>query len=205
MAAKKGNLFYSGYSGITAAQVGDFLGKTLSATEQSIVNSLVSSIELFLAKKCRRNFKYDLGSDTYEETFDAGNVRYFFHNFPIKEVTKITIDSTDVYVKGGGSNQYALGTDFFVYDDCIVFETVIPTSSNNDRRALKIQYSIEQFWGDDVILAIKQWVAQIFTTKEYGGKNATSFNFSGYSINFSDSEIPEYVKEIISSYKKPLV
>jgi hypothetical protein len=205
MAAKKGNLYYSGYSGLTALQVASFLSKTLTTEEQQILNSIISAIELYIAKKCRRNFKYDLGADVYEETFDAGNVKYYFSNFPIKEITKITIDSADVYVKGGNNNQYELNEDFFVYDDYIVFETVIPTSSNNDRQSLKIQYNIDQFWGEDVVLAIKQWAAQIFSQKEYGGKNVSSFNFSGFSLSFSESEIPSYVKEIINSYKKVLI
>jgi len=204
MANKNATLYYSGYSGITAQAVADFLGKTLTTTEQNIISSLISSIELFLAQKCRRNFKYDLGNDYYEEIFDAGFEKYYFHNFPVKEVAKITIDDSDVYIKGGGSNLYELNKDFFVYRDYIIFRT-IPQSSKDNSQALKISYNIEKFWGEDVELGIKQWVSQIFSQKEYGGKNISSFNFAGLSLSFNQGEIPEYIKALIRTYKKVLI
>jgi len=203
MANKDATLYYSGYSGVTAQAVADFLGKTLNTSEQNIVTALISSIELFIAQKCRRNFKYDLGSDFYEETFDAGSYKYYFHNFPVKEVAKITVGDQDVYVKGGGANLYEINKDFFVYRDSIVFLT-IPQSTYN-RQALKIAYSIEKFWGEDLELGIKQWAAQIFTQKEYGGKNVSSFNFAGLSISFNQEPIPEYIQQLIKTYKKVLV
>lgn len=196
---------YGGYTGLTASQIADFLGKTLTSTEQNIVSSLISSIESFIASKCRRNFKYNLGSDVYEETFEAGGNRYEFYNFPIESIEKIYIDNTLIYEKGGSANQYELGKDFFVYDDYIVFETFIPQSSINNKRALKIQYKIKQFWGDDVILAVKLWTAQLFNSKEYGSKTVNSFSFSGLSLSFKDEDMPGFVKQIIETYKKVIL
>jgi hypothetical protein len=84
-----GKIHYGGYSQITAQQVSDYLGKTLTTQEQSIVSSTITSIETFLALKCRRNFKYDLGTDVcYEEIFDAGNIVILF---TIIQLTKLML------------------------------------------------------------------------------------------------------------------
>lgn len=205
MANLNAKTHYGGYTGLTASQIADFLGKTLTTAEQNIVSSLISSIESFIALKCRRNFKYDLGNDVYEETFDAGSNRYEFYNFPIDSIEKIYINDTLIYEKGGLNNQYEKDKDFFVYDDYIVFETFIPQSSINNKRALKIQYKIKKFWGEDVVNAVRLWVAQIFNSKEYGGKTINSFSFSGLSLSFKDEDIPLFIKEIINTYKKVIL
>lgn len=202
MANLNAKTHYRGYTGLTASQIADFLGKTLTTAEQNILLSLISSIESFIALKCRRNFKYD---DVYEETFDAGNNKYEFYNFPVDSIEKITIDTSTIYEKGSQNNMIELNKDFFVYDDFIVFETYLPQSSTNNRRALKIQYKIKKFWGDEVVNAVKMWTAQIFNSKEYGGKTVNSFSFSGLSLSFKDEEIPSFVKEVINTYKKVLL
>lgn len=205
MATINAKVHYGGYTGLTASQIADFLGKTLTTTEQNIVSSLISSIESFIASKCRRNFKYDLGADVYEETFDAGANRYEFYNFPIDSIEKIYIDNDLIYENGGSNNQYELGKDFFVYDDYIVFQTFTPQSSINNKRALKIQYKIKKFWSDEVVDGVKMWVAQLFNSKEYGGKTINSFSFSGLSLSFKDEDIPSFAREIINTYKKVIL
>ncbi len=201
---KKANLFYSGYSELTPNDIGNFIGKELSSTEQAVINSLIQSMELHIARNCNRNFLHDLSGNSYYQVFDAGKKEYCTFNLPIKEITKIELDGDIEYDIEEESNDYVLGSDFFVYDEGITFYT-ITKSSINDRNALKIYYTIEEFWGEDVKLAIKRWVSEIFLSREYGGKKVTSFNFSGYSLDFSEDEIPEYIKEVISNYKKPII
>lgn len=205
MDEKKGILYYSGYSGLAHADIATFLQRTFTTQEQTIATALISSIEVFLAKKCNRNFLYQSSGSTptdtvYYDIVNAGQVSVDVKNGPIKEVTKIELDGVTKYDKTTPTtNTWALDVDFVVFEDHIEFET-IPSSSKNDKRAVKIHYSIEAFWGDDVKHAIKQWVSEIIGASTHGGKTITSVNYSGYSLNFTDSEIPEYVKQVISSY-----
>ncbi len=205
MAVKKADIYYSGFTKLTALQVGNFLGKELNEQEQSFVNSLIPALELHLVKSCNRNFLYDMKNDIYEDILDAGKSKYYLSNYPLKEISLITLDGITQYDKNDATKPYKLNSDFYVYDDYIEFYSTIPSSSLNNRRALKIQYTIDQFWGEDVIFAVKQWAAQIFTQREYGGKNVSSFNFSGYSVSFNSQDVPQFVKDVINSYRKPLI
>jgi hypothetical protein len=202
MADLNGKLYKSGYSGLTHTDIAAFFSKTLSATEQSVVTNLIAEIEDFLCRACRRNFFLPDGTtDKYYEEMDAGQDKVYVTNGPIKEVLKITVNDVDWYVKGGGSNKLVLGTDFFVYEHKIIFETV-PYSSIDDRRAMKIYYTIEPFWGAEVKLAIKRWVAEVFLAREYGGSAPKQFNVQGFSLALDENNLPSYLKSIIGSYRR---
>ncbi len=198
------DLYQSGFSGLSNADIAAFTGKTLTSSEQTLADSLIKSCELYFARQCHRNFK-DLGSDSYFEILDAGDDEYHFFNFPVKEVTKITLDSQTVYDKIAGSNTYTLNLDFFVYPEKIVFERVTPMSSINNRRALKIYYSIENIVSEDLKLAIKQWASDLLLNREYAGKTVNSLNVPGLSLNFDANSIPSYVQQVISNYRKVLI
>ncbi len=202
MADLNGKLYKSGYSGVTHTDIANFLSKTLSAPEQSVVTALIADVEDFFCRACRRNFFLPDGTtDKYYETVDAGKDKYYLTNGPIKEVLKITVNDIDWYVKDGGSNKLVLGTDFFVYENQIQFESS-PYSTINDRRAMKIYYSIEAFWGSDLKLAIKRWASDLFLSREYGGTSVKRFNVQGFSIDFDENGLPNYVNAIVSSYKR---
>lgn len=202
MADINGKLYKSGYSGLTQADVAAFISKTLSAPEQTVVTSLIADIEDFICRACRRNFFIADGStDQYYEIVDAGKEEYYLTNGPIKEILKITVNSTDWYVKGGSSNKLTLGTDLFVYENKVLFETV-PYSSINDRRAMTIYYSIEQFWGGDLKLAIQRWVAETFLAREYGGSSPSRFNVQGFSLDFNTANLPDYIQSVVESYRR---
>ncbi len=201
MADLNGKLYKSGYSGLTHSDIAAFISKTLSAPEQAVVTALIADIEDFLCRACRRNFFVPDGTtDKYYETVDAGNETLRLLNLPIKEILKITVNGTDWYVKGSG-NQPVLGTDFFVYEDKVVFETV-PYSSVDDRRALAVYYTIEQFWGSDIKLAIKRWVSDIFLAREYGGNSVSRFNVQGFSMDFNTTSLPQFIQAVVDSYRR---
>lgn len=201
-------IFLSGYSGLVNSDIAAFLGRTFSSQENTLATSLITAVEDFIARNCKRQFKQNDGAATpadiiYQETFDGGEMEYFTHSFPLKEVTKITLDGVTQYEKGGSSNVYTLGTDFFVYPDRVIFNGIVPASSVNNMQALVIEYSIKLFWGEDVKLAVKRWVAEIMSQREYGGKTVTRASTGGgLSLDFNSKDIPDYVQEVVKRYKK---
>lgn len=202
MADINGKLYKSGYSGLTQADVAAFISKTLSSTEQTVVTALIADIEDFMCRACRRNFFIvDGTTDQYYEIVDAGQETVYFTNTPIKEILKISVNSTDWYVKGGNNNRLILGTDFFVYENKIFFES-ITYSSINDRRAMTIYYTIEPFWGSDLKLAIKRWVSELFLTREYGTNSVTRMNIQGFLMDFNTADLPTYIESVIESYRR---
>ena len=212
MSDKKGNLFYSGYSGVVAADVGISLTKTIPTTETTYVTNLIAALELHLARKCNRNF---LTSDktvtpavdqVYTDIFDGGKENYYTRNFPIKTVTKITLSNVVIYdITAPNSNEMALDDDFFVYEDHINFDVSV-YSNTDDNRALKISYTLDQFYDKDVSQAILMWASFIYSQKEYGGKDVKNVNFKGFSLSFNPQEKePWYIVDLINNYRKPSI
>lgn len=196
-------VFQTGWSGLGANDIASFLGKTLTTEEESVVNSLISSVERFICSQCNRQFKDGV---VYEEILDAGKGRYDLFNYPINEITSIYLDGNVKYDKNSSDNDWELNDDFFVYDDYVIFDSDVDTNSAVDNhRALKIEYSIKKFWGDDVLLAIKRFVGELFSQREFGGKVVNSFSVGGNTISFNASEIPEYLQVIIRTYKKIVI
>ena len=204
MADQNSNLYITGFTGLTCADIAALTGKTLTTAEQSLITLLISSAESYFVSQCRRNLK-DLGStDSYYDTFDAGKNKYYLSAFPIKEVRKITVDGVTKYEKGGSSNVLTLGLDFFVYDNYVLFETTLDSAVDN-RRALKIYWAIENVVGDDIKLGIKQWVSELFLNREFAGKQLNSLNAGGNSMSFDANTIPNYLKQLISVYQNQLI
>lgn len=197
-----GKLYRSGYTGLVHGDIAKFLHKTLTTDEQTVVTGLIASIEKHIARQCERNLAPAGSSNAYYETFDAGYNQYDLYNLPVKEVTKITLDGNSVYVKGGGSNTLDLNTDFFVYPGYIEFDTA-PESATDNRQALKIYYEIETIADEDLVLAVKQWVSDIFLSSEYAGKSMTSVGVQGANMSFSPDSIPSYIKLVIENYRVP--
>ena len=199
MTIKDATLFYTGFSGVTHADISSFLGKSLSTAEQTLVGQLVLMIEDYIVHECRKNFYYVDGStdQSYQEFLDGGEEEYILSNYPIKEVLKIIIDGVTKYEKGVAS-QWTLGTDFFVYPYKILFEQ----ATDSEYRGLEIDYTIKKFWGDDVKFGIIQWIAEIVTSKEYGGRDVTSANVDGLSLSFNTKKLPDYISNLIARYKR---
>jgi len=204
MADQNANLYITGFTGLTYADIAGLTGKTLTSAEQTLVTGLIASAESHFASQCRRNFK-DLGNtDSYYETFNAGKNKYYLSAMPIKEVRKIELDGVVKYLKGGSSNILTLGVDFFVYDNYIYFDTILDSSVNN-RRALKIYWAIENVVGEDIKLGIKQWVSELFLNREFAGKQLNTVSNSGVSMGFDANTIPNYIKQLVSVYQIALL
>lgn len=195
------DIYQSGYSGIQADDIEAYLGVELSDIEKVEVNSIISSIEKYIAQQCGRQFNTAL---EYYEYFNLLSLEYLVHNYPISEVTKIEVEGVTKYVKDGLSNAYVLNTDFFAYNSYVAFDTAL--SASKYRRALKITYKISQFWGDDVKMAITQWASSFYKDKEHGGKEVKKFSFGGYSIEYAGAGVnnvaPPFVEAIILNYQK---
>lgn len=197
----KSNLLLSGYSAITYTDIQTFINRTLTSGEQTLVTSLITSVESYIARLCDRQFKT---ATDFTDVFDIDGQDYIFYNYPIKEVTKIVSGGITLYDKSVQENNYVEGIDYFTYDDRIMFEYE-PEYTNSPRRALEITYNIEKFWGDDVTLAIKKWVSEMFTAKEFAGREMSNISVNGVSTGFDTSKTPAYVQKVIDAYRKILI
>jgi hypothetical protein len=213
MADLNAKSYQSGYTGLKGSDIASYLKQTFTVEEEAQAESLISSVETMLAIQCHRNFliKDSAGVDqVYYEYFDGGKELYRSSNFPINEVTKIQISGSDKYVKGGGSNELTLDTDFIVDRAEIEFLTMVPCAfSNTQRKAVKIFYTLEKFWGSDVIENVKRLVAELMKAREQGGKEIKGYSFAGMRIDFQDNkgmnDIPDYFENLIRSYRRILV
>lgn len=204
MADKNGRLFVAGFTGVANTDIAGFTGKTLTSAEQTLITGLISSIETTIARQCGRNF-LDLGNtDSYYETFDADYQKYYPFSYPLKEIRKIEIDGVAVYTKGGNNNALTLGRDLFCYPSYVLIDPPRQSSVDN-RQALKIYYAIENVVGDDMKLAVKQFVSDIFLNRENAGKSVSSVNVAGVSLSFDPNSLPNYIKTVIATYKKPRI
>ncbi len=201
MADQKGDLYLAGYSGLTQSDISNFLGKTFSSQEQSLASSLIASVEDYIARQCRRNFKYsDSGGDqVYFDTLSGGANEYMLHNFPVKAITKVVVDGVDI------TSQLTLGTDYTFDDNKIYFLTLVPLGGRTNIVILKVYYTIYQFWGEDLKTAIKQYVADVISNREYAGKPLLALNANGFLLHFDKDAIPQYLQAIINQYRQVLI
>lgn len=204
MADQNANLYLTGFTGLTYSDIAGLTGKTLTASEQTLITGLIASAESFFASQCRRNFKDTGATDSYYQTVDAGKNKYYLGAYPIKEVRKITVDGVTKYEKGGSNNVLTLGVDFFVYDNYVFMDTTVDSSVDN-RRAMVIYWAIENVVGEDIKLGIKQWVSELFLNREFAGKQLNNVSNSGVSMGFDANTIPNYLKQLISVYQTQLI
>lgn len=210
MAEIRSNSIQTGYTGLTYADIVSFLGVTVELSEQMEIESFIKAYEASLVKLCNRNFAH--GDETvYFDTYDMdGRDTFYTYNYPIKEVQKIIIDGATYYEKDGTSNIYTLDTDFYNATDSVTFETLLTLRK---RQAMKIYYTIDQFWDDDVVLGLKQWVSELQQNKQYVGKDVRKFSFASYAVEFGNiatsaelkSKVPPYILDVVSYYRKVLI
>ena len=103
--------FQTGFSGITNSDIALFLKRTLTTSEQLLVDSLITEVERSLCQATNRQF-----SDTaeYYEEFESGIDQFELYNIPINEITKIEIDNVDV------TADYTLATDYWIINELYV-------------------------------------------------------------------------------------
>lgn len=201
MADKNGKLYHTGWSGVDASLVGSFIGRTLTAGETTILSTIVPALETTILTSIGRNL-LDTSTDSYYEIRDAGASRYRLFNYPIKEVTKITLDGVTVYQKGVTST-WVLNTDFWVDEQTIDFD-VSTESGVDNRNALVIYYTIEAI-GQDAKLALLQWASELILNREFAGKKLSNLSNNGVSMAFDTSTIPDYVQKVVDNYLKVLI
>jgi hypothetical protein len=203
MAEHKASSIVTGYSGLTPADIAGYTNKSYSAADNALIASMIKALEATFVKQCDRNFAHG-DEHVYYQTLDAGENHYSLFNYPVKEIRKIVLDDDTKYDIEADSNDYTLNTDFSLYDDYIDFITV-PYAASNNNRALAVHYTIDKFWDDDVLLAIKQYVADEMKKRQYGGRDVRSFSFSGLSITFAGGKMPSYIQSVIDTYQKVLI
>lgn len=196
--ANNARLILSSYSGVEASDIGGFLQVTLTTNEEAIVTDLISEIETEFASRCGRNFAFQTNDQTptdieYEETIDANVASFYPKNTPLKEIKNIVLDGTE--------SEAQLNSDYFIYPEYVEFYNKLQ-SSNNDRRAVTITYTIEKFWNDDVKLLIKRWVALLWQNAENAGTPLISRSFASLSENFDNKEFEKYIGLIVTRYQK---
>jgi len=199
MADQKARIYLSGWSSLTHTDISSLVGKTLSSAEQSLLTTLIAELELTICRRCNRQFKYS--SQTYYETVNAGEEKYFLKSIPVLAVTKITLDGSTIYELNGNNNTLTLNQDFFVFRNYVQFASV-QSSSVDNRNALVIYYTLEQFYGDEIKLAMKRYLAELFLQREYGTKPVQSLGISGgLDISFDSRAIPDYLEKVINFHK----
>lgn len=196
--------YQSGYSGLSHSDIAKFVHKTLTTDEQTIVTALIAQMEVTLARKCRRQFKDSLGTDNYYyDILSAGEDTLRVSSAPINSIYKIEVDGVTKYLSSDASYPLVLDTDFYVNDEDIEF-VAIPTSSTRNKNAVKVYYTIRKFWGDDVVIALKRWVSEVFLSSEYAGRKISSFSVQGENISFAD-DLPAFIESLVNYYKMPLL
>lgn len=186
-----GNIYLTGFSGVVQADIAAFLGKTLTSAEQTLATSLILSCEMYLCQKCRRQFK----PGTYFDIVNSNQSSYQLSNAPISAITDFKLDGVSVY------SDYVLGTDYSFDDNRFVLINSQLQPANSSFRSLKVFYTIDKFWGEDVLLAIKMWVGNLMLNREYAGKDVKSISSSGFNLSFDSETIPGYFKSVIDTYK----
>lgn len=198
-------LYQTGYSKLTGNDIASFLGKTFSVEEKAVAEDLIESCEDHIARACRRNFLVkdnDNNDVEYFETLDAGKYRYYLKNFPINTIKRIDLDGVQKYDSDNEATYgLYLGSDLHVSDFEFTLDWLF-TSARDDRNALKVYYTIEEFYGKDVSLAIKRFVAEIFSSRSYGGRQVNNISVPQLSMGFDNSKAEKYFKSIVSRYKK---
>ena len=182
--------YQTDYSGITNSDIASFLKRTLTTSEKTLVNELITEVERSLCTATSRQFR--TGVD-YEESFGSGISQFELFNVPISSITAIIVDGVDV------TSNYTLGTDFWVLDELYVkFKT--PITSTDLYTGVKIDYQIRKFWGEDIELLIKKWVSYEFLNSENAGIGVSNFSFSDLQKAFDTSKYLKDKERLISYY-----
>lgn len=183
--------YQTGFSELTHANIAAFLKRTLTASEQTLVTSLIAEVERDLCRSCSRQF-----SDTAEivEEFGSGFNKFDLYNLPIASIVKIEVDGVDV------TANYTEGEDYWIIDELYVrFET--PIVSQNLYTGVKITYTIRKFWGSDILLLLKKWVSYEFLNSENAGVGVNNFSFADLSKTFNVAQFEKEKQKLISYYE----
>ena len=206
MTAQNESYILSGWSGLTSSSVSALTGRTLTDGEATLCATLILSFEAWLANQCNRNFVYQSQDSSpvaqqYYMTVDALKGIYFPYNRPVDTVKSILLSGVEVYNSSNQTNVMELGTDFIVYEDRIEVVNQPRYTTDNPDNQLKIYYTIQKFWSEDVTLAVLKRVSEFFLNRESAGNMPTSINVPGMTQSFNSSDVPLYVQSVINQYR----
>jgi len=205
------NDYQSGYSGVTAEDVGDMIGITPTAKEILVLDKIIERIELFVCNYCNRQFKTEALAvdEIYEEIVLGSGVKYYLGAYPIKEIERINYDGEDIYVKDGVDNKLK-ADDFVVMDDFIVFNARYAGDYFASdlyffhNKKMLFENTIKPFWGTDLVMIIEDLAGQRFQGRDTGNKDLTSVSTGTYSVSYADT-MSEAIKTTLNKYKKVLI
>lgn len=190
MSAVDGNLYQTGYSGLTDTDISTFLKRTFTASEKVLVNNLITDLEDELCRATNRNFKVDDGADDptlvqYYEYFTADFLKVMVQNSPVNSMVAIEVDGVDK------TSLYTENVNYWIYDNYIVFSNTV-VGTGYDLKSVKITYTIKKFWGRDVTLMLTKWVAYEFLKSENAGVGNSSMSFAEVAQTF---DLNNFIKE----------
>jgi hypothetical protein len=186
------NDWQSNYSGVSVNDIQVFLKRTLTDSEKDFVNALLPLLESYICLNTDRQFKVLNDGDYYYEEYKFEKV-HFFYNYPVKEIYKILVDDEVVYLKGASNNDFEIGLDFD-YDE---YQLTIYRDLTGSK--IKVLYTINKFYGNDVKLAIIEAVIDYLNTSDYGMKKVNNLSIGGLSVSLSERGV---LDKVIENYKK---
>lgn len=196
MSVVKYNKYSVGYSAIVHGDIASFLKRTLTTADQTLVTSLIAEVEREICRQTRRQFHQ---VDTFYEEYPTGVSKFLLSNVPIKAITKIIIDGVEK------TSNYTENVHYWIIDGQYVrFQTPL-VASQNPYTGVRIEYSIDQFWGDDVKNLIKKMVSYEFLNSENAGVGLSNESFSDQSAGFNVSRFHKEKDELFKYYRMPNV
>lgn len=182
-------LYQSGYTGLTGADLANYLRREYSPEELDQAQMLIKSVELDIASECRRPFEY---RGSFSERFNLPAHTIYTHAFPILEVEKFMIGEEEVDV------------DYTIEGSSILFPTGV-FGFERINKGLEVIYTIPQFWGDDVKNLVLKLAGQAMLNAEDGGVTKKEFSFVATRMVMDYDKFEKERRAIISKYKTILV
>ena len=183
--------YQTGYSELIATDIANYLKRSFNSADAILVTQLIIDKEFQLCSQCNRQFK--VTNQTYFEYFDAPRTKFIPYASPVSAVSEIMVNGVDK------TSSYAVGQDYFIYDNLIAFYSPIIASTYSPR-AIKLTYSLRQFWGQDVTNLIKKWVAVEFLNSENGGVATSQLSFSELSQSLDLGGFEKEKRQLIFRY-----
>lgn len=184
----------TGYSGLAHADIASFLQKTFTAAEQSAVTALIAEIESEISRRCDRAFL--VANSQYKELFDvpADKTSFRVKNPVINAVVTLKMEGETIY---DGTDTYDLRVH--IYPNRVEIPEI--PDPEYQQNALEITYTIKQFWGDDVKLAIKRVVGQIILNAENAGVPLLTTSFGSMSETKDGQELNKHIDAVVKRYR----
>lgn len=188
--AYKYNDYQTGFSDIKSLDVASYLKKTFTQNDEVLVENIIASVEDSICRKTNRQFNYSLN---YYEELDGGFNLFEPRLIPLNSLVKVWIDGVDV------TTNYTAGTNYWVYDGSIRFLEYLRGSTYNFKD-VRLDYKINQFWGDELKLAVKQIVGKIYLDGENAGVGISNFNFADLGQELSLGRWDSMINNLLFRY-----